>query len=99
MESKAQKAALAAFKEAKANLLKDIKNNTGSNFSQIFVGEHWAELSSENLYKSIERLALYIKEYGLEERLIADTVKEVHDLLMNRKDYEIAAAFAKKYGL
>jgi len=44
-------------------------------------------------------LAQYIKKYGLEERLFADMLEEVYDLLMNCKEYEIAAAFAKKYGL
>lgn len=98
MISKSQEAALATFKEAKANLLKDIKNNTASPFFQMFVGGYW-DVSIENIIERIETLGSIIKEDGLEERLFADMTKEVYDLLMNRKRYGIARDFAKKYGL
>lgn len=97
MVSKPQEAAFVAFKEIKANLLKDIKNNTASPFFQIFVGGYW-DVSIENINERIGSIGSFIKEHGLEKRLFTDMVKEVYDLLMNRKEYKMAAVLAKKYG-
>jgi hypothetical protein len=88
MESKSQKAALAAINEKKKYLIREIK-------SLQLHGSSSQDVVMDNL-KHIGEL---IKEYGLEERLLTDVVKEIYDALMKHQRYTIAASLAKKYGL
>jgi len=48
---------------------------------------------------NLKHIGELIKEYGLEERLLTDVVKEIYDALMKHQCYIIAASLAKKYEL
>lgn len=88
MESKAQKAAIAAINEQKKYLMKEIKSlQLHSSSSQDFVID------------KIKDIGDMIKEYRLEEGILTDIIKEIYDILMKHKWHGIAATLAKKYGM
>lgn len=88
MESKSPKAALTAINEQKKYLIREIKS----------LQLHGSS-SQDVVMDNIKHIGVLIKEYGLEEGLLTNAVKEVYDALMKEERYSIAASLAKKYGL
>ncbi len=61
--------------------------------------EQKSEYPDDTVLSRIENIEIIIKDYGLEERLIHETVRDIHDALMKAKRFEDAESIAKRYGL
>jgi len=61
--------------------------------------EQKSEYPDDTVLSRIENIEIIIQDYGLEERLIHETVRDIYDALMKAKRFEDAESIAKKYGL
>jgi len=87
MKSKAHKAAIADIIRQKKSLMENLKGVV-----------HDIPLEDDVRY-TINYVDRVIKEYGLEEGILADTIEEIYDALMKCKEYSMAATLARNYGL
>lgn len=106
-KSKSQEAALARIKQ----LNEDLKGATEDARPTYDLGTEvtgWTKLYSmldleEKFEKSLKEVEALIKEHALDDSVLLEFKKEAAEKIysegMQRKEYEWAAAFAKKHGL
>jgi len=77
MESKAQKAALAAIKKRKEDIMREIG-----------IWGLDGPLSQNWIMKHTSKIGEMIKEYGLEDRLLNDTIEEICNVRLSQNGFK-----------
>jgi len=96
METRAKKAALADVGDRINRILTRLKEQRRF-LSEGVPNKKFIEL--DEIIEEVSNITNTVKEYELEEELIADLIERIYEGLMRVRRYSEAASIAKKYGL
>jgi len=96
--TKSQKAALMAIQELE-KAIEDTFNQTHWRMGDGEIHHYPMEEVEKQTESSLKKIEELIKEYNLDNKLYLNCEKKAYLAGLKRKEYEWAAAFAKKHGL